>query len=82
MTDPRHDDTHDFPEDERLHPLEERLRRLNWSQPPPGVRERSLEELRRKLAEMSPNGDGAAANGGTAADDEAEEPESSREGRA
>jgi hypothetical protein len=82
VTDPRHDDTHDSPEDERLHPLEERLRRLNWPQPPPGVRERSLEELRRKLAELSSNGDEAAANGGTPAGDEAEEREPNREGPA
>jgi hypothetical protein len=82
VTDPAHDDTHESPEDEQLRPLEERLRRLNWPQPPPGLRERSLEELRRKLSELSTNGDGAAANGGASNEAEPEERESSREGPA
>jgi hypothetical protein len=71
VTDPHEHDT----EDERLRPLEERLRRLNWPQPPPEVRERTLEELQRKLAEMSSNGDGAAVNGGDPAGGDGEDPE-------
>ena len=70
VTEPAHDDTHEAPEDDELRPLEERLRRLNWPQPPPEVRERTLEELRRKVAEQSSNGDGAASNGdGRSADE-------------
>ena len=46
--------------DADLRPLEERLRRLNWPQPPEGLRERTLEDLRRKLGgEMA-----RASNGG------------------
>jgi hypothetical protein len=48
---------------ERLRPLEDRLRRLNWPQPPPGLRERSLEEFRRKLSQS-----GSGANGAPDAD--------------
>ncbi len=41
---------------ERFRPLEDRLRRLNWPQPPPGVRERTLEELHRMLDEHARSG--------------------------
>lgn len=78
MTNPHKDDT----DEERLRPLEERLRRLNWPQAPPEVRERTLEELQRKLAEMGTNGDGAASNGGApagAGGDDGEDREPSRE---
>jgi hypothetical protein len=58
-------------------PLEERLRGLDWPKPPPGMRERSLEEFRRKyLPEQegaeNGNGNGAAASDGQAED--ADEP--------
>lgn len=84
MTEPAHDDDA-IPKDETLRSLERRLRRLNWPEPPPGVRERTLDELKRKLA--ASNGDGAAAgadNGGTPAGDEveAESAEPPREGPA
>jgi hypothetical protein len=71
VTDPHQHDT----DDERLRPLEERLRRLNWPQAPPEVRERTLADLQRKLAEMGFNGDGAAQNGGVPAGAEADEAE-------
>ncbi|HVE68129.1 MAG TPA: hypothetical protein VNB64_06060 [Solirubrobacteraceae bacterium] len=62
MTEPAYEDTPGTPEDETRRSLEERLRRLEWPAPPPGVRERTLEELKRKLAELSSsNGHGAAA---------------------
>lgn len=63
-------------EETEIRPLEERLRRLDWPKPPPGTRERSLEEFRRKY--MTPeseagngNGNGAAGSNGhaDAADD-------------
>lgn len=50
-------------------PLVERLQRLRWPEPPAGVRERGLEELRRTLAELQEgqgdpdeNGNGNGAN--------------------
>jgi hypothetical protein len=61
-------------DDERFGPLEERLRELNWPQPPEGMRERSLEEFRRTLAERTDSGNG---NGAAEADD-AEELEGTR----
>jgi len=68
-------ETHPSDEDERLQPLEERLRRLEWPQPPPGLRERSLEEFRRRLAEeqaaASQNGNGATAEEAEEASEEA-----------
>jgi hypothetical protein len=56
-------------EETEARPLEERLRRLDWPKPPPGLRERSLEEFRRKY--LTPqggagNGNGAAASNGYA----------------
>jgi hypothetical protein len=69
-------------EEAEIRPLEERLRRLNWPQPPPGTRERSLEEFRRKYltpedAAGNGNDSGAAASNGhaeTADDPSAAEP--------
>ena len=77
VTEPAHGETHE--EDDELRPLEERLRRLNWPQPAPGVRERTLAELKRQMAELSPDGDGAASNGGGPAREEAGEAEAGRE---
>jgi hypothetical protein len=39
--------------DDRHRALAERLRRLRWPEPPPGVRERRLEELREVLSRSS-----------------------------
>ena len=77
VTQPAHDETHE--DDDELRPLEERLRRLSWPQPAPGVRERTLAELKRQLAELSPDGDGAASNGGASAREESDEAQAGRE---
>jgi hypothetical protein len=58
-------------EEAEIRPLEERLRGLDWPKPPPGLRERSLEEFRsRYLTAQSGagngNGNGAAASNGHA----------------
>jgi hypothetical protein len=64
----------DDPDEEDLGPLEERLRRLEWPKPPPGMRERALEEFRRKhlAQDDAASGNGAAASNGHA--EEADEP--------
>lgn len=54
--------------DAELRPLEERLRRLNWPQPPEGLRERTLEDLHRKLGGAMAR----ASNGGEPQDGSAE----------
>jgi hypothetical protein len=58
----------DDAEETETRPLEERLRRLDWPKPPPGLRERSLEEFRSKYltAQDGANGSGAAASNGHA----------------
>jgi hypothetical protein len=62
LTGPAHEDNgHDAHDRESLRSLEERLRRLNWPEPPLGLRERTLQELRQKLAERGLDGNGAAA---------------------
>lgn len=53
--------------DERFQTLEERLRRLRWPAPPPGLRERTLEECRRQLAERF--GPASGSGHGHAGDD-------------
>lgn len=58
------DDVYEDDEAERLRPLEDRLRRLAWPQPPAGVRERTLEKLRRQLIESN-----GFADDGVARDD-------------
>ena len=55
----RDNDAYDDADAERLAPLEDRLRRLSWPRPTAGVRERTLEKLRRQLAETN----GFAENG-------------------
>ena len=57
----------DADEAERLRLLEERLRRLTWPQPPAGMRERTLEKLRRRLIESN-----GFADDGVAQDDASE----------
>ena len=65
---PGNDAYDDDDEAARLWALEERLRRLSWPQAPSGVRERTLQELHRQLAQSN----GFAENG--AADGDAGEP--------
>ncbi|MDX6648836.1 MAG: hypothetical protein QOJ97_787 [Solirubrobacteraceae bacterium] len=56
-------------EETETRPLEDRLRRLDWPKPPPGLRERSLEEFRSKYLtaqDGAGNGSGAATSNGHA----------------
>jgi hypothetical protein len=43
--------------EERFNPLVERLRHLEWPKPPPGVRERTLREVKRVLVDTGSRGD-------------------------
>ena len=45
--------------EERFGPLVDRVRQLRWPEPPPGVRERTLEQLKCMLSE---NGNGTTAD--------------------